>query len=239
MTGQPSAARVIETAGSRDVLYKVLVIGELGTGKTSTIKRYAYEFFTAHYKSTIGVDFGLKKLQWDERTRINLQFWDIAGQERYGNMTHVYYREAAGAVVVFDVTRETTLEGAKKWKADLDKKVHLYDADEDAEPVPIPAILLANKIDMAADGWFTTKEDLDALAKELGFVAAFETSARDDVGIEGAMHALIKTMLAVVPPPPAEDEDESGAVSLSWDQQQKKKPQDEDDLGRECKCVIL
>jgi Ras-related protein Rab-32 len=63
----------------REHLYKILVIGELGTGKTSIIKRYVHQFFSQHYRATIGVDFALKVLTWDQNTIIRLQLWDIAG----------------------------------------------------------------------------------------------------------------------------------------------------------------
>lgn len=64
----------------REHLYKILVIGELGTGKTSIIKRYVHQFFSQHYRATIGVDFALKVLNWDSNTVIRLQLWDIAGE---------------------------------------------------------------------------------------------------------------------------------------------------------------
>ena len=64
----------------REVLYKILVIGELGTGKTSIIKRYVHQFFSSNYRATIGVDFALKVINWDNNTIIRLQLWDIAGQ---------------------------------------------------------------------------------------------------------------------------------------------------------------
>lgn len=141
-------------------LYKVLVIGELGTGKTSIIKRYVHQFFSQHYRATIGVDFALKVVHWDQNTVIRLQLWDIAGnvvwcplliivlpcslsfigQERFGNMTRVYYKEAVGAFIVFDVTRSSTFDSVIKWKQDLDSKVQLPDGN------PIPCVLLANKV---------------------------------------------------------------------------------------------
>ncbi|RVE39918.1 hypothetical protein evm_015432, partial [Chilo suppressalis] len=124
----------------REHLYKILVIGELGTGKTSIIKRYVHQFFSQHYRATIGVDFALKVLNWDANTIIRLQLWDIAGQERFGNMTRVYYKEAVGAFIVFDVSRAATFEAVVKWKNDLDTKVQLPDGS------PIPCILLANKV---------------------------------------------------------------------------------------------
>lgn len=64
----------------RDHLYKVLVIGDLATGKTSIIKRYVHRFFSQNYRATIGVDFALKVINWDENTVIRLQLWDIAGK---------------------------------------------------------------------------------------------------------------------------------------------------------------
>lgn len=124
----------------REHLYKILVIGELGTGKTSFIKRYVHQFFSQNYRATIGVDFALKVLYWDQNTVIRLQLWDIAGQERFGNMTRVYYKEAVGAFIVFDVTRSATFDAVIKWKQDLDSKVQLPDGS------PIPCILLANKV---------------------------------------------------------------------------------------------
>ena len=72
-----AAATVPET---REHLFKVLVIGELGVGKTSIIKRYVHQLFSQHYRATIGVDFALKVLNWDSRTLVRLQLWDIAGK---------------------------------------------------------------------------------------------------------------------------------------------------------------
>lgn len=64
----------------KEYLFKVLVIGELGVGKTSIIKRYVHQLFSQHYRATIGVDFALKVINWDSKTLIRLQLWDIAGK---------------------------------------------------------------------------------------------------------------------------------------------------------------
>ena len=92
---------------------------------------------------------------------VRLQLWDIAGQERFGNMTRVYYREAVGAFVVFDVTRVATFEAVQKWKNDIDSKVrtcvHSFFLGLTAwlqvtlppDDRPIPVVLLANKCDLS------------------------------------------------------------------------------------------
>lgn len=64
-------------------LLKVLVIGDLGVGKTSIIKRYVHQVFSQHYRATIGVDFALKVLNWDHKTVVRLQLWDIAGASKW------------------------------------------------------------------------------------------------------------------------------------------------------------
>ncbi|KAL1492516.1 hypothetical protein ABEB36_010757 [Hypothenemus hampei] len=174
---------------TKDHLYKILVIGDLGTGKTSIIKRYVHRFFTQHYRATIGVDFALKVINWDEHTLIRLQLWDIAGQERYGNMTRVYYKEAVGAFIVFDVTRRDTFESVAKWKTDLDSKVQLPDGS------PIPCVLLANKCDQQKEGLVTNPVKMDEYCKENGFAMWFETSAKENIHIDEAARALVEQVL--------------------------------------------
>ncbi|ENN81134.1 hypothetical protein HUJ04_012556 [Dendroctonus ponderosae] len=173
----------------KDHLYKILVIGDLGTGKTSIIKRYVNRFFTQHYRATIGVDFALKVLKWDENTLIRLQLWDIAGQERYGNMTRVYYKEAVGAFIVFDVTRRNTFESVANWKTDLDSKVQLPDGS------PLPCVLLANKCDQQKEGLVTNPAKMDEYCRENNFAAWFETSAKDNINIDEAARALVEKVL--------------------------------------------
>ncbi|KAF4793239.1 Ras-related protein Rab-38 [Turdus rufiventris] len=156
----------------KEHLYKLLVIGDLGVGKTSIIKRYVHQNFSPHYRATIGVDFALKVLNWDAETVVRLQLWDIAGQERFGNMTRVYYREAMGAFIVFDVTRPATFEAVTKWKEDLDSKLVLPNGK------PVPAVLLANKCDQGIDVLMNNGIKMDQFCKENGFVGWFETSAK-------------------------------------------------------------
>ncbi|GFS18151.1 Ras-related protein Rab-3 [Elysia marginata] len=173
----------------KEHLYKILVIGELGTGKTSIIKRYVHQFFSQHYRATIGVDFALKVLNWNADTLIRLQLWDIAGQERFGNMTRVYYKEAVGAFVVFDVTRASTFEAVTKWKGDLDNKVQLADGS------PVPCVLLANKCDQAKEGLVNNTTQMDEFCKDKGFIGWYETSAKENINIDEAARFLVTKIL--------------------------------------------
>lgn len=173
----------------KEHLYKILVIGELGTGKTSIIKRYVHQFFSQHYRATIGVDFALKVLNWDAETIVRLQLWDIAGQERFGNMTRVYYKEAVGAFIVFDLTRASTFDAVTKWKNDLDLKVQLSDGR------PVPCVLLANKCDQPKEGLMNNTSQIDDFCKEKGFIGWFETSAKENINIDEAARFLVTQVL--------------------------------------------
>ena len=92
----------------------------------------------------IGVDFTLKKLEWDKRTTIKMQLYDTAGQERFQSMTRVYYKDAVGCVMVFDITKPGSLDGVLKWKADLDSKITLVDGTK------LSCVLLANKVSLCS-----------------------------------------------------------------------------------------
>lgn len=91
--------------------FKVLVIGDVGVGKTSMVNRIVYNTFTEKYKATIGCEFGLKIIEINGEP-VRVQLWDLAGQDRLGGISRLYCRDANGALVVTDATREGTLEQA-------------------------------------------------------------------------------------------------------------------------------
>ncbi|KAG9265277.1 ras-related protein Rab-38 [Astyanax mexicanus] len=173
----------------KEHLYKILVIGDLGVGKSSIIKRYVHHNFSPNYRATIGVDFALKVLNLDQET-VRLQLWDIAGQERFGNMTRVYYREAMGAFIVFDVTRPSTFEAVTKWKEDLDAKLSQSSGKQ------VPTVLLANKCDQGSDVLTNNGIQMERFCRENGFLGWFETSAKENINIDEAADCLVKHILA-------------------------------------------
>lgn len=143
---------------------KILIVGNVGAGKTSLIQRYIGNDFMDCYKATIGVDFQVKG---------RLTLWDIAGQERFGSMTSVYYRGADGALVVIDWTNRDSIDIAEKWIKDLKSKLD------------IPILLIANKCDKPSVVNF---EDVDSIKGVIGWKT---TSAKTGQGIEEAMNVLV------------------------------------------------
>ncbi|KAG0232872.1 rab32, member RAS oncoprotein [Actinomortierella wolfii] len=204
----------------REYLYKILVIGDLGTGKTSIIMRYVHNIFSMNYKSTIGVDFALKVIQWSPDTVVRLQLWDIAGQERFGNMTRVYYKEAVAALIVYDVTRPKTFEAVTKWKADLDSKVSLPASWGGG---PIPVVLLANKMDLVDASHPIDTEALDNFCQENGILKWFGTSAKDNNNIEEATRYLLTEIMAAEEEQAARDANEAATMDRIYLNQPKAK----------------
>ncbi|KAG7249329.1 hypothetical protein CRUP_024416, partial [Coryphaenoides rupestris] len=172
MEGRPLSSSFTER------LLKVIVIGDLGVGKTSIIRRYVDELFAQTYKATVGVDFSLKTVEWDARTVLRLQFWDIAGafqEDVQGLLQGV--DGGPGGLPTCPGAGGPTLRAAADWKRDLDCKVLLDNGD------PVPAVLLANKCDLtvAADGdppLLDLGPSLDLFCKENGFLGWFQTSAK-------------------------------------------------------------
>ncbi|RUS79917.1 hypothetical protein EGW08_012305 [Elysia chlorotica] len=170
--------------GRTEHLYKVLVIGEFGVGKTSLIRRYTEGNFSPNYKLTIGVDFALKCLEWDNNTKINLQLWDIAGHERFGHMTRVYYKYALLSNKMCMYCFESP-----QWLEDVNSKVML--ANED----PVPVMLLANKCDI--DDITVEVEKMNNFCKDKNFIGWYQTSAKTGMNIEECMQFLVEHVLSL------------------------------------------
>jgi len=171
---------------TKKLLRKILIVGDLGCGKTSIIKRYTLDSFQPYYKSTIGVDFAMKAVNLNNNVTVKAQLWDISGQERFGSLTRVYYREANGAVIIFDSTRPDTLKSAQRWKKELDDKAMASNGR------PVPTILLGNKFDLPKRGMICSPSRMNQFCNELGIQTWFETSAKTGYNVDLAMDTLLK-----------------------------------------------
>ena len=101
-----------------DLIFKIVLIGDSGVGKTNILSRYINNEFSLATQSTVGVEFGSKIIKKNGKV-IKLQIWDTAGQERYKSITSAYYKGSRGAFVVYDITRKTTYDNIDKWIGEL------------------------------------------------------------------------------------------------------------------------
>lgn len=173
-------------------VFKILVVGNSKCGKTSIIQRYTNNDYSDEYNITIGADYKKKVLEVDAQTQVRLQLWDIAGQDRFANMTRPYYGGAAAAVVVCDVMRPATLDAVRDWKRDLDTKLGASGA--------IPCIVLANKSDLLEGNFHAAMETgarMENLCTEMKFEKWFITSAKKNENVEMAMKFLVKRLLTL------------------------------------------
>lgn len=170
-------------------IFKILIVGEVGVGKTSFVRRYVQDQYTDNYKATIGVDFATKSIKWSEGCQVELFMCDLAGQERIRTQIQGYFRETHGVIYVYDLERTGTDNNIEGWKVLLDEKCTLKN-----EPYKPPSILLLNKIDLVGSADLS---GLDALAKSQGMIGAYPMSAKTGQGIDTAMKVFISQLLRV------------------------------------------
>jgi len=164
-----------------DYLFKLLLIGDSGVGKSSLLLRFADDTFSEMFISTIGVDFKIRTIKTENGKTAKLQIWDTAGQERFRTITSSYYRGAHGIIVVYDVTDMQSFKNAKQWLAEIDR----YACDK------VVKLLVGNKrdLDKAVD-----TDTAKGFADENG-LKFLETSAKDGRNVESAFLTLVDDIL--------------------------------------------
>lgn len=177
------------TTPEYDYLFKLLLIGDSGVGKSCLLLRFADDTYTDSYISTIGVDFKIRTIELDSKT-IKLQIWDTAGQERFRTITSSYYRGAHGIIVVYDCTDQDSFENVKQWLGEIER----YASDK------VNILLVGNKSDLTEKKvvtYETAKKFADEHKLEL-----LETSAKNATNVEQAflkMAESIKKRMAAEP----------------------------------------
>eukprot|EP01101_Sappina_pedata_P005414 TRINITY_DN246_c2_g1_i1.p1 TRINITY_DN246_c2_g1~~TRINITY_DN246_c2_g1_i1.p1 ORF type:complete len:233 (-),score=105.23 TRINITY_DN246_c2_g1_i1:165-815(-) len=166
------------SAQEYDYLYKVVLIGDSGVGKSNLLSRFTRNEFNLETKSTIGVEFATRSIQADGKT-IKAQIWDTAGQERYRAITSAYYRGAVGALLVYDIAKNLTFKNVERWLAELRENA--------ANNIVI--MLVGNKSDLRHLREVTT--DTAKEFAEKNSLLFIETSALDSSNVELAFQNIL------------------------------------------------
>ncbi|XP_075252391.1 ras-related protein Rab-11B-like [Convolutriloba macropyga] len=174
-----------------DFLFKVVLIGDSGVGKSNLLSRFTRNEFNLESKSTIGVEFATRSIQVDNRT-IKAQIWDTAGQERYRAITSAYYRGAVGALLVYDIAKHMTYENVERWLKEL----------RDHADSNIVIMLVGNKSDLRHLRSVPTEESKHfAEQNNLSFI---ETSALDSTNVEQAFTHILTAIYRNISARPTE-----------------------------------
>lgn len=158
---------------SYSYLFKYIIIGDTGVGKSCLLLQFTDKRFRVDHDLTIGVEFGARSVDIDGKS-IKLQIWDTAGQESFRSITRSYYRGAAGALLVYDVTRRETFAHLNRWIEET-----RYNGNPD-----MSIMLVGNKIDMDGRRVVSTEEG-QKFAEQNGLLFV-ETSAKNALNVEDA-----------------------------------------------------
>lgn len=158
------------SAGGQSYQYKLVLLGDSAVGKSSLVLRFVKKKFFEYQESTIGAAFMTQSLMSGQNT-VKFEIWDTAGQERYHSLAPMYYRGAAAAIVVYDLTNRQSFVRAKSWVKELQKQ-------GDAAAIA----LCGNKKDLEQTGRQVHADEAKAYADENG-IFFFETSAKENINV--------------------------------------------------------
>ncbi|XP_007896839.1 ras-related protein Rab-19 isoform X2 [Callorhinchus milii] len=167
-----------------DYLFKIVLIGDSNIGKTCVVHRFKSGIFIEKQQNTIGVDFIVKTLDIDGK-KVKVQVWDTAGQERFRTITQSYYRSAHGAIIAYDITKQTSFNSVPHWINEIQR----YGAAN------VVQMLIGNKADLK-DKREVPFEEACIVAEKFGLVAALETSAKESQNIEEAFLMMTRELMA-------------------------------------------
>ncbi|NWI10938.1 RB39B protein, partial [Crypturellus soui] len=164
--------------------FRVIMLGDSTVGKSSLLRRYTQGVFLEAPDQTVGVDFYVRHVELQPGLRVKLQFWDTAGQERFRSVTRSYYRNAAGAMLLFDITNRASFESVRRWHRDV---------TDTLRPDRLVFLLVGHKSDLAGERR-VARAEAERLAAALG-APYVETSAKDASNVAPAFRTLALAIL--------------------------------------------
>lgn len=166
-----------------DYLFKFVLVGAAGVGKTSLIMQYCERNYSMNYSATLGIDFRIRTIRVRDKI-VKLQIWDTAGQERYSSISPTYFRGSHGCLVIFDLTEQATLETAVSY---LQKSTSDYGIPEGC------SLLVGNKSDLEEKRSVNREE---ALGKAKEYNAGYiETSAKTAAYVDEIFDSLAESLI--------------------------------------------
>ncbi|CAK9047680.1 unnamed protein product [Durusdinium trenchii] len=201
----------ISTEDDYDHLCKVVLVGDVSVGKTHLLSRYMKDDLPKAPAATIGVEFATKTLRLPSGVNVKAQIWDTAGQERYRAITRAHYRRAAGALVVYDVTRQETFRSLSMWVSEV---------REGASP-DATIVLVGNKIDLVEQDPSARQvyHDVAAEFARQNGLLFMEASAVSGAHVKEAFDQLLQEVYAKSPKGDRNESDgpssDKGAVTIS------------------------
>jgi len=169
--------------------FKVVLLGDTAVGKSSTVIRFCKDAYSDYQQPTIGANFLSQAIHLDKDTTVLFDIWDTAGQERYRSLAPMYYRGAAAALVLYDITSQDTYQGAKSWIKELQSQASKN----------IYILLAGNKLDMESKRE-VPKEEAQAYASDNNCLY-FEISAKSGENIR----LMFNTLADKLPKAPTKD----------------------------------
>ncbi|KZV24320.1 hypothetical protein F511_01802 [Dorcoceras hygrometricum] len=166
------------------VLERQVLLGDVGAGKSSLVLRFVKGQFVEFQESTIGAAFFSQTVAVNDAT-VKFEIWDTAGQERYHSLAPMYYRGAAAAIIVYDITNQASFDRAKKW---------VHELQAQGNPNMVMA-LTGNKLDLSE-----ARKDAQTYAQENGLFF-LETSAKDATNVNDLFYEIAKKLPNLQPAP--------------------------------------
>lgn len=167
-----------------DYLLKIVIVGDSGVGKTNLLSRFTRDYFQEDTRNTIGVDFFAMDLKVDNKS-VKAQFWDTAGQEKYKAIASAYYKNAQGAIIVYDITRRETFDNVDSWLSEL---------RQFGDP-NITLMILGNKTDLVANRQVLTDEGRKLAESAGAFFMEVSGKLNEHHCVNTAFNAIISDII--------------------------------------------